>query len=138
MPFVTQRRVEFVDTDMAGIMHFSRFFIWMESVEVELMRSLGLSVVMEQEGQAIGFPRVAAQCTYKKPVRFENLVNCAITIAKMGVKSITYNHVFSFNDQRIAEGSIVTCCTEKTKDALQSIPIPDKIRVALLASTAAT
>jgi len=29
----TSRRVEFGDTDMAGIVHFSRFFLWMEAAE---------------------------------------------------------------------------------------------------------
>ena len=33
--FRTTRRVEFRDTDMAGIMHFSAFFTVLESVEHE-------------------------------------------------------------------------------------------------------
>ena len=40
----TQRRVEFSHTDMAGIVHFSRYFIYMESVEHEFLRHLGTSV----------------------------------------------------------------------------------------------
>ncbi len=28
--FVTTRRVEFIDTDMAGIVHFTNFFRYME------------------------------------------------------------------------------------------------------------
>ena len=42
--FTTQRMVEFSDTDMAGIMHFASFFHYMESVEHEFIRSLGLSI----------------------------------------------------------------------------------------------
>ena len=41
-PFRTTRRVEFVDTDMAGIVHFSNFFRWMESAEVEFLRARGV------------------------------------------------------------------------------------------------
>ncbi len=52
MPFRTTRRVEFRDTDMAGIMHFSAFFTTLESVEHEFLRSLGLSVVMERRFRA--------------------------------------------------------------------------------------
>ncbi len=40
----TTRRVEFRDTDAAGIVHFSAFFFYMESVEHEFLRQLGLSV----------------------------------------------------------------------------------------------
>ena len=43
-PFTTTRRVEFGDTDMAGIMHFANFFRFMEAAEPDFLRSLGLSV----------------------------------------------------------------------------------------------
>src|SRR5215831_6794970 len=53
-PFRTQRRVEFADTDMAGIVHFANFFRYMEAAEVEFLRSRGLSVAMIWDGQKIG------------------------------------------------------------------------------------
>lgn len=40
--FQTSRRVEFCDTDMAGIVHFANFFRYMEAAEHELFRNLGL------------------------------------------------------------------------------------------------
>lgn len=43
--FRTVRRVEFRDTDAAGIVHFSAFFPMMESVEHEFLRSLGIAVM---------------------------------------------------------------------------------------------
>ena len=36
--FVTSRRVEFRDTDTAGIAHFSVFFVWMEQAEHAVSR----------------------------------------------------------------------------------------------------
>src|SRR5947208_2013483 len=59
-PFRTTRRVEFADTDMAGIVHFSAFFRFMESAEHEFLRARGLSVVLDWDGEHLGFPRVAA------------------------------------------------------------------------------
>ena len=44
--FKATRRVEFSDTDMAGIVHFSKFFQYMETVEHGFFRALGFSVVM--------------------------------------------------------------------------------------------
>src|ERR1043166_4389179 len=55
----TTRRIEFGDTDMAGIVHFSNFFRFMESAECEFLRQRGLSVKMLWEGRQIGFPRVS-------------------------------------------------------------------------------
>ena len=59
-PFYTSRLVEFADTDMAGIIHFSAYFRYMESAEHELLRSMGYSVYSEIDGVTISFPRVAA------------------------------------------------------------------------------
>src|SRR4051812_43106379 len=64
LPFHTFRLVEFADTDMAGIMHFSAFFRFMEAAEHALLRSLGLSVYSEINGEVVTFPRVAASCEY--------------------------------------------------------------------------
>ena len=38
-PFSHQTPDEFCDTDMAGIVHFANFFRFMESAEVEFLRS---------------------------------------------------------------------------------------------------
>ena len=54
-PFHTSRFVEFADTDMAGIMHFSAFFRYMEAAEHELLRSLGFSVYSEIDGDVVSF-----------------------------------------------------------------------------------
>ena len=43
--FKVVRRVEFSDTDMAGIMHYSNFFRFMETAEHGFFRSLGFSIV---------------------------------------------------------------------------------------------
>ena len=64
MSFTTTRRVEFGDTDMAGIMHFASFFVYMESAEHELYRSLGMSIHSIVEDEHISFPRVSARCDY--------------------------------------------------------------------------
>src|SRR5260370_37751893 len=89
-PFHTTRRVEFVDTDMAGIVHFSNFFRWMESAEVEFLRARGLSVTLPWEGQVLGFPRVSASCDYLRPARFQDVLDIALRVDKIGRKPGTY------------------------------------------------
>jgi acyl-CoA thioester hydrolase len=39
--YKVRRRVEFSETDMAGIVHYSNFFRYMEAAEHEFFRSLG-------------------------------------------------------------------------------------------------
>ena len=52
-PFRTTRRVEFADTDMAGIVHFANFFRYMEAAEVEFLRARGLSVKLEWDAETL-------------------------------------------------------------------------------------
>ena len=44
--FSISRRVQFAETDMAGVVHFSNYFRWMEEVEHAFFRAVGLSVVI--------------------------------------------------------------------------------------------
>ena len=44
-----RRRVEFSETDLAGIVHFSNYFRYMEAAEHEFFRSLGLSIHLERD-----------------------------------------------------------------------------------------
>lgn len=54
--FKTKRRVEFRETDMAGIVHFSNFFAYMEQAEHALLRSLDLGVMCNIDGRTLAFP----------------------------------------------------------------------------------
>ena len=89
-PFHTSRFVEFADTDMAGIMHFSAFFRYMEAAEHELLRSLGFSVYSEIDGDVVSFPRVAASCEFHSPARCEDVLDIDVTVRRVGTKSVTY------------------------------------------------
>ena len=48
--FKVRRRVEFSETDMAGIVHYSNFFRYMEAAEHAFFRSLGLSIHKQPGG----------------------------------------------------------------------------------------
>ena len=127
-----QRRVEFRDTDAAGIMHFSAFFNYMEQVEHEFLRHLGLSVFERDDEGAISWPRVAVNCDFQGAVRFEDILDIEIQVARRGEKSITYGFQFTHAERPVAEGQLTAVCWRlDTKAPPRSIPIPDWI-VALL------
>ena len=136
-PFQTRRRVEFVDTDMAGIVHFSNYFRWMESAEVDFLHARGLSVRLPWEGQQLGFPRVSATCDYVKPARFEDLLDVAVRIDRIGSKSVTYAFEFSLAGATIAKGKVTSvCCRIGKNNQLEGIEIPATYRARLQSTTA--
>src|SRR5438105_4678048 len=109
--FTARRRVEFCDTDMAGMMHFANFFRFMEYAEQELLRSRGLSVAWMTGEEKLGFPRVSASCDYLKPARFEQVLDIVVTVERVGQKSITYGFEFRHDGAVIAIGrTSAVCC----------------------------
>lgn len=106
----TTRRVEFAETDAAGMIHFSAYFLYMEQAEHELFRHLGTSVLTEDESGIISWPRVSASCDYSRPVTFEDELQIDVGIARLGEKSITYQFYFMKNDQQVALGQITSVC----------------------------
>jgi len=123
--FTTTRRVEFCDTDAAGIMHFAAFFQMMEQAEHDLLRSVGLSVVMEGEGGTISWPRVSAKCDFRAAARFEDLLQIDVRITRLGQSSVTYSHRFSRGPDELASGEITAvCCRIHAGSPPKSMPIP--------------
>lgn len=131
--FRVERRVEFCDTDAAGIMHFSAYFRFMEQAEHELLRAAGLSVMTRDEEGKISWPRVAAKCNYTSAAKFEDTLSIDVSITRMGEKSVTYRFAFSAGGQPLAEGEMTSVCCRIVEDQPpRSIPIPawfaDKLR----------
>ncbi len=126
--FHTSRRIDFVDTDMAGIVHFSNFFRFMETAEVEFLRARGLTVALVWEGQKIGFPRVSATCDYLRPARFGDVLEISVRIKNIGKKSITYSFDFACNSEPTARGEVsCVCCRVLDEHHLESMEIPASI-----------
>lgn len=124
--FHTQRRIEFADTDMAGIVHFARFFIFMETAEHEFLRSLGTSVAAKLDHLQLGWPRLAASCEYLSPAKFEDVLDIRIVVTRKGNKSMTYQFDFRRGEVLIARGQMSSvCCIVGAEGKLKSIPIPD-------------
>jgi 4-hydroxybenzoyl-CoA thioesterase/acyl-CoA thioester hydrolase len=106
----TTRRVEFSETDAAGMIHFSSYFLYMEQAEHELFRHLGTSVLTKDDSGTISWPRVSASCDYSRPVTFEDELQIDVGIARLGEKSVTYQFYFLKDDQQVAIGQITSVC----------------------------
>ncbi len=131
-PFHTTRRIEFADTDMAGIVHFANFFRFMEAAEVEFLRSRGLTVAMVWEGQRIGLPRVSASCDFLSPATFQDVLDVAVRVQAIGKKSITYSFEFSKEGKPVAKGQVTSVCCKVAGDHhLESMEIPAGFRAKL-------
>ena len=129
--FSIRRRVQFAETDMAGIAHFSNYFRWMEEVEHAFFRSLGMSVVMRHGDGDITWPRVSVSCDYSGPVRFEDELDLRLRVAKVGGKSLVFEVDVMKGGERVALGKMTSVCCTLDNGTMRSVTIPAEIRAKL-------
>jgi YbgC/YbaW family acyl-CoA thioester hydrolase len=127
------RRVEFPETDMAGLVHFSNYFRYMEAAEHAFYRSIGLSVAtLENEGK-IGLPRVHASCDYLGPLHFEDKVEVRLVVEKITRRSVTYGFYIRRLEpapkMEAARGRITVVAVRRQSDGrLEAVALPDGFR----------
>jgi 4-hydroxybenzoyl-CoA thioesterase/acyl-CoA thioester hydrolase len=127
--FTTTRRVEFADTDMGGICHFSRFLVFLETAEHEFLQALGTSATGQVDGRPIGWPRVAIRCEYRRPARFGQVLEIRLRVLRKGRSSLTYGFRFSHRGRELATGEMTSvCCVMDPDRGPRATPIPRSLR----------
>ena len=122
-----RRRVQFYETDMAGIVHFSWFFRYMEEAEHALWRESGLSIHVP--GSEYGFPRVSTSFDYHRALRFEQEFDIHIRVTAITRKSIQDTCELTDGETRIASGTLtIVCVRHRPNEPMVSAEIPDEIR----------
>ena len=137
--FKTRRRVEFAETDLAGIVHFSNFFRYMEAAEHAFFRSLGLAVHGQLENGVYGWARVHASCDYKRPAHYQELLAIHLTVLDKTESSFRYAFAFHVMDEdgssdpvpgrEIARGELGVAYVSRSRggDRLRSTAMPEDV-----------
>jgi acyl-CoA thioester hydrolase len=124
--FVYRRRVQFAETDLAGIVHFSNIFRYMEEAEHALWRTAGLTIA--ERGSDIGWPRLSTACEFRNPLRFEEEFEVRVRIAALKTRTIEYEFTLVRGDTVIAVGTITSVCVKKSADGrMRATEIPADI-----------
>lgn len=133
--FKLTRRIEFAETDMAGIVHFANFYRMMEVTEHAFFRSVGLSIHGHDPVSTTGWPRVSATCDFRAPLRFEEEVEIHLLVAEVRTRAIRYIFIFrkGADGTEVARGEVVAVCAsvEKATGKLSAVPIPDAVRAVI-------
>jgi YbgC/YbaW family acyl-CoA thioester hydrolase len=131
------RRVQFYETDLAGFVHFSWFFRYMEEAEHALWREAGLTIA--DPGSDIAWPRLSASFDYHRPLRFEDEFEVCIRIVEMTNRTIRYSCVLQRDETTLATGSLTIICVSRSATPMRAVDIPAEIagRLSVAAPTAA-
>jgi YbgC/YbaW family acyl-CoA thioester hydrolase len=131
--FQNHCRVEWHDTDAAGIAHFTSFFRYMEETEHAFLRSLGFSVLMQSDAGRFSWPRVSVGCEFTSAVKFDDVVDVDLTIVRLGEKSVGYRFRMTHAGRSVAEGRLTAVyCVLSDDGPPRSSPIPAEMIERLL------
>ena len=121
-----KRRVQFYETDLAGIVHSSWFFRYMEEAEHALWRAAGLHIATY--GEEVGYPRLAASCQFQAPLRFEDEFEVRIRVAEITRRTMRYECRIVLGETRVATGSTtIACVSKKLGEPMKAIDIPPEV-----------
>src|SRR5689334_22598142 len=123
--FTLHRQVEYADTDMAGIVHFSSYFLYMEAAEHAFMRSLGVAMFETAGSSRIGWPRGSCAFEYRAPLRFDDEFDVRMRFQKIGSASVTLRAEIVRGGQVCAIGKTTNvCCRMRKNGQIYAVAIP--------------
>lgn len=125
--------MQFAETDLAGMVHFSAIAKYMEEAEHALWRAAGLSIVSPDH--ALGFPRVSVSMDFKAPLRFEEEFEDHVRIEAISARTIRYAHTIRRDELLIATGTMTAACVALESGRLRAVEIPADIRERLSAAS---
>ena len=127
-----QFRVQWGDTDAAGIVFYPNFLKWFDWGTWNLLAAAGLTLdVIESDYQLIGFPIVEAQSRFHSPVRFWDEVHLTSRVDEWGRKSFRVAHTLRRNGAVSAEGTETRVCARAdagTEAGIRAVSVPPEIR----------
>lgn len=121
--FRTAFRVLWVDTDAAQVVHFSNYFRFFERAEEEFYRHLGFNFG-EFAKKGLWFPRVEVFCQYKKPARFNDLIEVELVVEEIGEKFVKYGLrvLNKESEDLLANGYLVAVVADRQNGKAVEIP----------------
>jgi len=127
-PFVFQSRVRFGDTDASGRIFYVHLLNHFDAAEAEFLRHLGIGYRQIQDA-AVGFPRVRVECDYTGALVYDDLMDIAVTVDRVGGASFTLAFDVTVEGRKAANGKVTIACIDRKIHKAR--PLPENVRAAL-------
>jgi len=122
---VYRRRVEFADTDAAGVAHFSRLLVMVEEALHDFFRQRGIPILSSDSA----WPFVSIQADYLAKCAFGDVITLQLTIEKVGNASLEYSFLATVGPTQLFRGRATLCHVSPT--ANKASPLPHVLRAIL-------
>ena len=118
---VVRRRIEWIDTDAAGIYHWTTAFRLAEAAEAELHTALGIA------DRTFGVtPRVSVAAEFQRPLVFNDPVEVELAVEAVGRTSVRYAVNITGPDGPAMSGQVTACLIDR--ESKRAVGWPDDLR----------
>lgn len=124
--FVLHHRVRWHETDAAGVVYFGSYLTYIEMAEVELYRSLGISLGVWMKKEGISLPRVEVFCQYKSPARYDDLLEIQAWAELKGKAIIIHGEIYREGENKLlARGYLKSLGVQRTEEGYgKAVEVP--------------
>jgi acyl-CoA thioester hydrolase len=123
-----QVRINWGDTDKAGIVWYPNYFKWFDMAGHQFFRSIGLSPLKLEEEKNIILPLLDAGCTFEKPLYYDNIITIRTTIDEINRKTIRLKHEVFRGDTRSGYGYEIRGWVKKVDGKISAVLIPEEVK----------
>jgi acyl-CoA thioester hydrolase len=121
-------RVRYGECDPQGVVFNAHYFAYFDIALTELFReALGGYAAMMEDG--VDLQVVEATARYKAPARFDDELDIAIEVARLGTTSMLTDHRITRDGELLVEGRLAHVFVDT--ESYKKTPIPEELREAL-------
>lgn len=97
-----------------GVVYYANYLVWFEVGRTDLLRCAGWSY-REMEADGFALPVIEAQCSYKRPARYDDEIDIRTTGTLLSPVRVrfTYSVVRAADEAVLAEGSTVHAALDR-------------------------
>jgi acyl-CoA thioester hydrolase len=92
LPFTSERRVRFHETDAMGVVHHASYLLYLEDARIDLLRELGRPYSELRDVEGIEFAVIGLELAYRRPLVFDDVFKVHAGIAEVGRSRFTIRY----------------------------------------------
>lgn len=121
----TQLRVIYGDTDQMGVVYYANYLRFFEAGRNEFLRAHGLPYRQVEADFAIRLPVVSVGVEYKRPARYDDLLDVETWLERVGRASARFAYRLTTSGALLATGHTVHACIDAAGEVQ---PLPEPLR----------
>ena len=105
-------RVRYQETDPMGFLHHANYFTYFEMGRTELLRAAGGNY-REMEEMGLLIVVVKAECHYRRPARYDDLLRLCTTVTRVTSVKIEHEYRLFREDEPLAVGHVTLAVVDR-------------------------